>query len=1555
MQKRNKLLALLLSFVLVASLFPFGLQASANADWLTTGRYYEDFEGDTTFVLDTQRSGVYETCNKNAYSAPRGTIVPNTVAGGSVNTSANVFKAEGLNSFNSTWGNTWDGGEAHTGFQIFTPDIWAQVAENGLQLQQAALDSMLTIGRSYQYIVYYKWNSSNVFAFFSLYTVKDESTGIYRLEVEDNVKTPDGWTITPVYSGTNTDTFGDAWSTLKLRYGEDGYVSLSVYNALNDLTYNYKTVSALSAEDQRYFAVTTTQYGAALVDNVRLCFSDQGIAEDFKAVHQTVLQYASGAEPLPEDMIAVVKAFNQAKADYAALPEAAKAYLTEESAWLERFEQTLNNRKYLDGDVCAIDFENGETLLHDTERSGVFTAQNNQAQVYKLAANPYPDSLLNRSANVYQIATHQENASAWIQNNFQIITPDIWQTVQQEGMQLQSVTLDTSLNDGITYGQIFYYKYNSKTDWAAFVIGVGGDQGNLRLGIRNYYCTDAVWQEIENGTRRELPFYQLLNVFNESESAFTAGFSATWSTVNLQYEDSGNVVLKIYCANNGKTFSFNSGMDLAAEDTRFFAISNVAHGTMYVDHLRLYFTQDAYISAFTEKYADIIAIGGNLDLYPSDEEGIAAVDAALAAFDLDYPRLSDAAQADSRIIAAKGAVETVKSAIADDRYMAQLKAFTTTYADVLAHVDDNLTVTDAGAEGLAEQTQAALEAFAALEAEVRALPAATQVLKRLNRLAGYIRYSALTQNGVYTQDFEQGNDFAPYASYPEYPETEIGTVNDHPKNGVLPNADNTTAYKIKSVITNNGGFHDADLQKYGQFITADAALFQVMADNGKYLSFGSFDLYLTANVFTEHEIVCSFTDAYNFEFLGLYANWLAENGIERRNYTVSGNSEDHSTAHFPDQKVFRVYGQDPTGQWYHFNYFYDEQGAFHLIMTDQNGLISVLAGPVGVAPERRILAFGSMGDREQYYIDNVEMHFTAGGYSAEAESARAFLSQKSFLRDVMEMDTQTIAPYDFTRISGFINSYEALSPAAAALIGQPITARIGGLQAQMAKWNTESDTAIAQSFTAIYPALDASAYRVYQRLTAAQKALLQTEYNQMQANVNAAAADDTVDIACIGDSITAGFGATQIEVNGEMVTPSYPYRLQEKLGSGYNVRNFGTSGIRILDAYDFAISSSTDGQYKGSEKYDQSLHMQPDMVIIMLGTNDLQKFVSVNTEASRQQLKTAYTDLVHSYLSLAGNPAVLLATIPEQRDRTHDADGINSLVSGIIYEVADTYGLPVIDIYAMTSAWTNEQLGEYFGDQLHPNNTGYERLADLFANYIRGGEQQVNTAAACTVDFSKVQYAQYAPQILGASISTDASAQRIWFKSAMGYAKSGAELVEYGTIFTYKQYLDNNTVTEADLVYGTQSPYVSIASAAVTSLGYGEQFIGNTFRIAEENYGVRVIARSYVRYADGSIYYSVNSTPGGSIDQATGAENGYAVRSIIGISKSIMGWTYRNRDHALLESLKTTLGDYITDYDAATGKFTWTQAAKENNGLPIIRYICENAAVISKAIETIGQ
>ena len=78
--------------------------------------------------------------------------------------------------------------------------------------------------------------------------------------------------------------------------------------------------------------------------------------------------------------------------------------------------------------------------------------------------------------------------------------------------------------------------------------------------------------------------------------------------------------------------------------------------------------------------------------------------------------------------------------------------------------------------------------------------------------------------------------------------------------------------------------------------------------------------------------------------------------------------------------------------------------------------------------------------------------------------------------------------------------------------------------------------------------------------------------------------NNSIRVACVGDSITFGFG--------------YPENLQTKLGDDYTVNNFGVSASTVV--------THSYKPYVNQNAFIQSKDFQPEIVIIMLGTNDAQ-------------------------------------------------------------------------------------------------------------------------------------------------------------------------------------------------------------------------------------------------------------------------------------------------------------------------------------------------------------
>ena len=123
---------------------------------------------------------------------------------------------------------------------------------------------------------------------------------------------------------------------------------------------------------------------------------------------------------------------------------------------------------------------------------------------------------------------------------------------------------------------------------------------------------------------------------------------------------------------------------------------------------------------------------------------------------------------------------------------------------------------------------------------------------------------------------------------------------------------------------------------------------------------------------------------------------------------------------------------------------------------------------------------------------------------------------------------------------------------------------------------------------------------------------------------------ETIRIACVGDSLTFGY------VSSNPQTKSYPVRLQEMLGDGYTVMNFGRNSATLLTGTDLA--------YEDQQEYQNSLASDPDIVIIMLGTNDSK--AKYWEEGGREKFAEDARKLVSTYQNLPSKPEVIFASSP---------------------------------------------------------------------------------------------------------------------------------------------------------------------------------------------------------------------------------------------------------------------------------------------------------------------
>ncbi len=192
-----------------------------------------------------------------------------------------------------------------------------------------------------------------------------------------------------------------------------------------------------------------------------------------------------------------------------------------------------------------------------------------------------------------------------------------------------------------------------------------------------------------------------------------------------------------------------------------------------------------------------------------------------------------------------------------------------------------------------------------------------------------------------------------------------------------------------------------------------------------------------------------------------------------------------------------------------------------------------------------------------------------------------------------------------------------------------------------------------------------------------------------QCNSQKKVAAQIIRIACVGDSITEW--------------SNYPETLQELLGDGYLVGNFGVAGS--------AVTQDSDFPYMNQSAFQEAKEFQPHVVIIMLGTNDAK---DINYRYIYNFLGD-YQELVNSYETLPEDQHIFLVTPPPIYNNNLGLDNSN-LEQGVIpniEQVADNMNLPTIDL---NSAMMGHS--EYFRDGVHPNDDGAEVIANTISNAI---------------------------------------------------------------------------------------------------------------------------------------------------------------------------------------------------------------------------------------------
>jgi acyl-CoA thioesterase-1 len=176
-------------------------------------------------------------------------------------------------------------------------------------------------------------------------------------------------------------------------------------------------------------------------------------------------------------------------------------------------------------------------------------------------------------------------------------------------------------------------------------------------------------------------------------------------------------------------------------------------------------------------------------------------------------------------------------------------------------------------------------------------------------------------------------------------------------------------------------------------------------------------------------------------------------------------------------------------------------------------------------------------------------------------------------------------------------------------------------------------------------------------------------------------------VACIGDSITAAMMESGAD---------YPSLLGKELGRRFEVRNFGVSGTTVL--------KEGDAPYEATPAFGQSLAYGPELVIIMLGTNDSKPGNWVHKGEFVRDLR----ELVAHFQGLGRRTRVYVALPCPVYGALAGING-DTLENEIIPEirqVAHDTGAGILDVHAAIKGHP-----EYLRDGIHPNALGTQAIA----------------------------------------------------------------------------------------------------------------------------------------------------------------------------------------------------------------------------------------------------
>mmetsp|Transcript_6088 Transcript_6088/g.17615 ORF Transcript_6088/g.17615 Transcript_6088/m.17615 type:complete len:584 (-) Transcript_6088:229-1980(-) len=200
-----------------------------------------------------------------------------------------------------------------------------------------------------------------------------------------------------------------------------------------------------------------------------------------------------------------------------------------------------------------------------------------------------------------------------------------------------------------------------------------------------------------------------------------------------------------------------------------------------------------------------------------------------------------------------------------------------------------------------------------------------------------------------------------------------------------------------------------------------------------------------------------------------------------------------------------------------------------------------------------------------------------------------------------------------------------------------------------------------------------------------------------------------ISVVCIGDSITAGVGATEAR-------STYPAHLQRLLGDDYVVTNLGACGA--------AMQRGSDLPYRKRLQWQAAQKVRADIIVIMLGTNDARP-PNWNGPSRALQYEADYKALI-DVMRANNSPDLKIHVAVPPPFYGHSAPAgssvaavnvsvkavVNDIFPTLVPQIAQNMCLPTTPI-PVFEALGGRSLSrpDLFPDGCHPNDDGYLLLA----------------------------------------------------------------------------------------------------------------------------------------------------------------------------------------------------------------------------------------------------